>query len=109
MMIPLHVHSNYTLLQGTARIEELVEKAKENKLGSLALTDTNHQYFSIGDGVEFQRKTIAMTAKGTGNAYVIPDNFSSGTSILFDTDGDIWFGIFINGNWKTVTTDATVA
>ena len=47
MMIPLHVHSNYTLLQGTARIEELVEKAKENKLGSLALTDTNGMYALI--------------------------------------------------------------
>ncbi len=43
-MIPLHVHSNYTLLKGTSRIGELIEKAKENKLDSLALTDTNGMY-----------------------------------------------------------------
>lgn len=43
-MIPLHVHSYYTLLNGTARIEELIEAAKQNRLGSLALTDTNGMY-----------------------------------------------------------------
>ncbi len=43
-MIPLHVHSNYTLLKGTSRISELVDKAKANNLESLALTDTNGMY-----------------------------------------------------------------
>ena len=43
-MTPLHVHSNYTLLKGTARIEELIDKAKINHLDSLALTDTNGMY-----------------------------------------------------------------
>ncbi len=43
-MIPLHVHSNYTLLKGTSRIGELIAKAKENQLASLALTDTNGMY-----------------------------------------------------------------
>ncbi len=43
-MIPLHVHSYYTLLKGTSRIEELIKKAEENKLDSLALTDTNGMY-----------------------------------------------------------------
>ncbi len=43
-MIPLHVHSNYTLLKGTSRIEELIDKAKEQRLESLALTDTNGMY-----------------------------------------------------------------
>jgi DNA polymerase III alpha subunit len=43
-MIPLHVHSNYTFLKGTARIEELVENARLNQLNTLALTDTNGMY-----------------------------------------------------------------
>ncbi|HSD62838.1 MAG TPA: PHP domain-containing protein [Ignavibacteriaceae bacterium] len=43
-MIPLHVHSYYTLLKGTARIEELIEAARKNHLSSLALTDTNGMY-----------------------------------------------------------------
>jgi len=43
-MIPLHVHSNYTLLKGTSRIEELIKRAGENQLQMLALTDTNGMY-----------------------------------------------------------------
>jgi DNA polymerase III alpha subunit len=43
-MIPLHVHSNYSLLQGTCRVEELIEEAVKNSLSSLALTDTNGMY-----------------------------------------------------------------
>ncbi len=43
-MIPLHVHSNYSLLKGTSRIEELIDKAKKNQVKSLALTDTNGMY-----------------------------------------------------------------
>ena len=40
-MIPLHVHSNYTLLKGTISVEKLVEQAVKYKLPSIALTDTN--------------------------------------------------------------------
>jgi DNA polymerase III alpha subunit len=43
-MIPLHVHSNYSLLKGTVRIEELIKEAEKNRLHSLALTDTNGMY-----------------------------------------------------------------
>jgi len=43
-MIPLHVHSNYTLLKGAARIQELIDEAGKNHLDSLALTDTNGMY-----------------------------------------------------------------
>ena len=40
-MIPLHIHSNNTFLQGTIAIDKLIEKAEEYKLPALALTDTN--------------------------------------------------------------------
>jgi DNA polymerase III alpha subunit len=40
-MIPLHVHSNYTLLKGTVPVERVVEQAIKNKLPAIALTDTN--------------------------------------------------------------------
>lgn len=43
-MIPLHVHSNYSILKGTSRIEELIDEAKKNQLSALALTDTNGMY-----------------------------------------------------------------
>lgn len=43
-MITLHAHSNFTLLRGTIRIQELVDAAK--KMGSryVSLTDTNGMY-----------------------------------------------------------------
>ena len=40
-MIPLHVHSNFTLLNGTIPVEQLVKRAVELGLTALALTDTN--------------------------------------------------------------------
>ena len=40
-MIPLHVHSNFTLLKGTIPVEQLVKRAAELGLPSLAITDTN--------------------------------------------------------------------
>ena len=40
-MIPLNVHSNYSLLQGIITIDELVDKAAEYNLEAIALTDTN--------------------------------------------------------------------
>lgn len=43
-MIPLHIHSNYSLLQSAVTIENLVSRAKEFNLSSLALTDTNGMY-----------------------------------------------------------------
>jgi DNA polymerase III alpha subunit len=43
-MIPLHVHSNYSLLEGVITIDEIVEKAANYGLNSVALTDTNGMY-----------------------------------------------------------------
>lgn len=40
-MIPLHIHSNYTLLKGAIPVEKLVEQAVKYKLPAIALTDTN--------------------------------------------------------------------
>ncbi|MCX7611025.1 MAG: PHP domain-containing protein, partial [Ignavibacterium sp.] len=43
-MIPLHVHSCYSLLRGTFDLNSLIKKAKEEKLQSIALTDINAVY-----------------------------------------------------------------
>jgi len=40
-MIPLHVHSNYTLLNGTIPVDKLVAQTVKSKLPAIALTDTN--------------------------------------------------------------------
>jgi DNA polymerase III alpha subunit len=40
-MIHLHVHTNFSLLQGTVRIEELIQSCIKQKISSIALTDIN--------------------------------------------------------------------
>lgn len=40
----LHVHSEYSLLESTCRIDRLVKKAKQQGFQSLAITDTNVMY-----------------------------------------------------------------
>ncbi len=55
----LHVHSHYSLLDGLAKIDELIEKAKEFKMDSLALTDHGAMYGAI----EFYRKCQAAEIK----------------------------------------------
>lgn len=58
-MIPLHIHSNYSLLEGAVSIDNLINKAKEYKLESLALTDTNGMYGLI----PFAKKAIENSIK----------------------------------------------
>ena len=46
-MIPLHVHSHYSLQEGTATPSQLVERAVSYGLSALALTDTGGLYGAI--------------------------------------------------------------
>ena len=50
--VHLHVHSHYSLLDGLPKIDELIEKAKEQKMNSLAITDHGVMY----GAVEFYKK-----------------------------------------------------
>lgn len=43
-MFPLHIHSNYTLLQGTISVDSLVDAAKSCGSSFVTLTDTNNMY-----------------------------------------------------------------
>jgi len=45
--IHLHCHSHYSLLDGLAKIDELVEKAKTHNMTALALTDHGNLYGAI--------------------------------------------------------------
>lgn len=45
--VHLHVHSHYSLLDGLAKIPDLVAKAKELKMSALALTDHGVMYGAI--------------------------------------------------------------
>jgi len=58
-MIPLNVHSNYTLLKGTIPVEQLIDRAKSFNLNSLAITDTNGMYGAI----QFAKHALASNIK----------------------------------------------
>jgi len=47
MPIPLNCHSIYSLLRGTASIENLVQRASNLEFPALALTDTNATYGAV--------------------------------------------------------------
>jgi len=76
-MIPLHVHSNYSLLQGTISIDKLIEFCKNNSISSIALTDTN----SMNGLIQFAKKAdeagiqpilgTCLTEPGNDKKYVI--------------------------------------
>lgn len=55
----LHTHSHYSLLDGLAKIDELVGRAKELGMDSLALTDHGNLYGAI----EFYKKAKAAGIK----------------------------------------------
>ena len=40
----LHVHSNYSLLDSTIRIDDLVKTASNDKMSALALTDHGNMF-----------------------------------------------------------------
>ncbi|MDD2647072.1 MAG: DNA polymerase III subunit alpha [Patescibacteria group bacterium] len=55
----LHVHSHFSLLDGMAKIEDLIEEAKKYKMKSLAITDHGVMYGVI----EFYQKAKAAGIK----------------------------------------------
>ncbi len=50
--VHLHVHSHYSLLDGLAKIDQLIAKAKEFGMEAMALTDHGNLY----GAVEFYKK-----------------------------------------------------
>jgi DNA polymerase III alpha subunit len=59
VMIPLNVHSNYSLLEGIITLDEKVDKATEYNLETIALTDMN----SMAGLIAFFKKAVACGIK----------------------------------------------
>ncbi len=57
--VHLHVHSEYSLLDGACRISELVAQAKKNKMPALAITDHGVMYGAI----QFYKEAIRQGIK----------------------------------------------
>ena len=58
-MIPLHVHTNYSLLTGTIRLDELIVACKTKNISSVSLTDLNGMYGLI----QFGKKAVQAGLK----------------------------------------------
>lgn len=71
--VPLHVHSEYSLLDGAIRIKDLVNFAKENEMPAVALTD---------HGVMYGDMELYTTAKENGVKPILGCEF-------YVHDGDI--------------------
>ena len=50
--IHLHTHSHYSLLDGLSKVDDLIARAKKNKMSALAITDHGNMYGAI----EFYKK-----------------------------------------------------
>ncbi len=57
--VPLHLHTQYSLLDGAIRIKPLLEKAHEYKMAAIAITDHGNLFGAI----EFYRETIKSGIK----------------------------------------------
>jgi len=57
--VHLHTHSHYSLLDGLAKIDDLVDRAKELGMKALALTDHGNLY----GAVEFYKKAVKAEIK----------------------------------------------
>jgi DNA polymerase III alpha subunit len=57
-MNPLHIHSNYSLLEGVITIDEIIDKAVNYQLEAVALTDTNAMYGLISFYKKAKEKNI---------------------------------------------------
>jgi DNA polymerase III alpha subunit len=65
-MFALHVHSNYSLLEGVITIDEIIDKALNYQLDAVALTDTNTMYGLIS----FYKKAKEKDIKPILGAYI---------------------------------------
>lgn len=70
--VPLHVHSEYSLLDGAIRIKDLINFAKENGMPAVALTD---------HGVMYGDMELYTTAKENGVNLFLVVNFMCMTVI----------------------------
>ena len=58
-MIPLHVHTNHSLLNGTIKIDELINSCIKNNIPSIAVTDLNAMHGLI----QFGKKALEAKIK----------------------------------------------
>ncbi len=77
-MLPINIHSYYSLLCGTSSIDDLLQCGISNKLNSMALTDNNGMYGLI----EFYKKAKELNIKPILGS-LITDSNSEKSYVIF--------------------------
>jgi DNA polymerase-3 subunit alpha len=70
--VPLHVHSEYSLLDGAAQLEKLVAKAKELRFPAVAITDHGNMFGAIDFYLACQKAGVKPILGS--ELYVAPGN-----------------------------------
>ena len=81
--IHLHCHSNFSFLNGTAAISEIIEQAVRYNMPSIALTDCN----TIGGSVEFYEKALFRGIKPIIGAEITLSDNSVVVLLVKNTEG----------------------
>jgi DNA polymerase-3 subunit alpha len=87
--VHLHVHTQYSLLDGAIRVGDLVERAREYRMPAMAITDHGNMFGAL----EFYTKAHAAGVKPIigCEVYVAPDSRhdKSGASSSGDASGHL--------------------
>src|SRR3989344_7900613 len=96
----LHVHSHYSLLDGLAKIDELVNRTKELGMNSLALTDHGNLYGAI----EFYKKAKKAGIKPIlgVEAYIAPNGRHNKRNRVDDKFNHLFLLAENNIGWKNL-------
>ncbi len=96
----LHVHSHYSLLDGLAKPDELVSRAKELGMTAIALTDHGNMYGAI----EFYKKAKKAGIKPIlgVEAYVAPNGLENKRPKVDETRYHLVLLVKNNTGWKNL-------
>ena len=72
-MIPLHVHTNFSLMEGTISVDELINVCKKDNIKSIAVTDTN----AMNGLIQFVKKSLEEKIKPIIGTYITEPNDES--------------------------------
>jgi DNA polymerase-3 subunit alpha len=89
--VHLHTHSEYSLLDGAAKIDRLVGRAKELEMPALALTDHGNMY----GAVEFYKAAVKTGIKPILGCEVY---FTAGSRLVRDGKPDIYHLLLLAKN-----------
>lgn len=91
----LHLHTNYSMLDGAIRIKELMQHVKENGMSSVAMTDHGNMF----GAVEFYNEATKQGIKPIiGSEFYVSPNRKQETEMVKIADGSAYHLILLAKN-----------